>query len=71
MDLSYSGSGIYSNSIQTANHSGISTRNTSSGGGGNCAVLLTALDENETVNLNGLQTQAGIMRGKLMMVRLA
>lgn len=71
MDLSYSGTSVYVNNIQTATHGGISTRNAADSGGGNTAVLLVALDENETVNLRGYQIQSGTMRGKLSMVRLA
>lgn len=71
MDLNYNGTGIYVNSIRTANHNVVSTRNTSSAGGGNCAVLLSELDENEVVELLGYQAQSGTMSGNLRMVQLA
>ena len=72
MDLNYGGATrVYINRIETANHGNIVTRNTSDSGGGNCAVLLTALDKNEAVNLIGYQTQSGTMRGRLRIVQLA
>ena len=72
MDLNYNGtSQVYIHRLKTANHDSASTRNTPAYGGGNCAFLLTALDENEVVELMGYQYQAGTMRGWLKMVRLA
>lgn len=69
--LNYSGTSVYVNTVRTANHGTSYTRNISNSGGGNTNVLITELNENEVVSLQGYQSQQGTIQGNLKMVQLA